>query len=325
MKKLTIRKSAILIVLLSFWGSLHHVNAQFGALKDLVNNGVGNVLNSSQLKILRSEPITTSFDDCNKTKTLPPDFGKDSAKIELCAIVSTKYNKSKGFILAPGFYHGSFKSFCLHAGTYGPSKGDAYLFAPLAGKKVDLVYTLIANWENHPEIPQHDVQVLLWAIIAKTNITQMSPEMQATAAKLLSTKDIASLKGSALSFLSGEALSKLTDNLPEPARTIAIKENELRNLLYQGNSSYDQISNIAILAGAAPANPQFPRGLWSYHPDGYYIKYLPHSYTLTEVEIYVPSTVGTIYFLPVGDVAVPANTGAQRLGQSNILVCGEAL
>ncbi|WP_447640734.1 MULTISPECIES: hypothetical protein [Chitinophagaceae] len=320
MKVLTTKRTAFLAsVILVFLCT--NASAQFGKLKDLVNNSVGNVLNSSQLKLLRTDPITTNFDDCNKTKTLPVDFGKDSIAVELCAIVTTKYDKAKGFALAPGFYHGSFKSFCLKAGTYAPSKGDGYLFAPLAGKKSDLVYTLIANWENHPEIEQHDVQVLLWAIIAKTNITKMSPDMQATAAKLLSSKDLNTLKSSALDFLSGEALSKLTDNLPEPAKTIAIKENELRDKLYQGNASYDQIANIAMLAGAAPENPQFPRGIWTYHPEGYYIKYLPHSYTMTEVEIYVPVTAGTIYFLPVGDVAVPANTGAQRLGQSNILVC----
>ncbi len=322
MKKRITRHSLLLFVacVLSFC-NLHQVNAQFGKLKDLVNNSVGNVLNGSQLKLLKSDPVTTSFDDCNKEKLLPVDFGKDSAKKELCLIVVTQYDKIKGFALTPGFYHGSFKSFCLKAGTYGPSKGDGYLFAPLAGKKADLVQTLIANWENHREIEQHDVQVLLWAIIAKTNISKMSPEMQRTAAVLLSNKDLATLKSSALDFLSGEAMTKLTENLPEPARTIAIKENELRNTLYQGNATYDQISNIAVLAGAAPANDKFPHGIWSYHPDGYYIKYLPHSYSLTEVEIYVPATLGTVYFLPVGDVAVPASTGAQRLGQSNILVC----
>lgn len=323
MKILSMKTIRATIAILFFVSCTGLSKAQFGKLKDLVNNSVGGVLNSSQLKLLRSDPITTSFDDCNKTKTLPSSFGVDSTKIELCSIVATKYEKGKGFSLAPGFYHGSFKSFCLKAGTYGPSKGDAYLFAPLAGKKVDLVQTLLSNWENHPEVKQHDVQVLLWAIIAKTNITKMSLEMQRTAAILLSSKDISTLKSSALDFLSGEALSKLTDNLPEPARTIALKENELRNTLYQGNATYDQISSIAVLAGAAPANPQFPGGLWSYHPDGYYIRYIPHSYSLTEVEIYVPFTVGTIYFLPVGDVAVPANTGAQRLGQSNILVCEE--
>ena len=317
----TRNKNVLLFSLAILFLNTNNSYGQFGKLKDLVNNNLSNVLNSSQLKLLKSDPITTNFDDCNKTKTLPVEFGKDSAKVELCSIVRTKYDKTIGFTLSPGFYHGTFKSFCLKAGTYGPSKGDGYLYAPLAGKKADLVYSLIANWENHPEIQQYDVQVLLWAIIAKTNISKMSPEMQATAAVLLSNKDISTLKNSALDFLTGEALSKLTDNLPEPARTIAIKENELRSKLYEANASYDQIANIAVLAGAAPVNSGFPRGIWTYHPDGYYIKYLPQSYTQTEIEIYVPATISMIHFLPVGDVAVPASTEAQRLGQSNILIC----
>ncbi|AOM76447.1 hypothetical protein [Pedobacter steynii] len=295
-------------------------NAQFGKLKDILNTGASSVLNNKQLKLLQNQPITTNFDDCNKRDLLPVDFGADSARKQLCALTAS-YTKEKGFLLTPGFYTGTFKSFCLQAGTYGPDKGNAYLFAPLAGPKEKTARTLISNWELHPEVEQRQVQLLLWAIVAKTNFSKLSAELQLVAAKLLNKNDLAGLGSTLVDYLSDEAMSKLTGNLPEPAKRVMEMENKIRGLMYQANSSYDQIERLAMLDGAAPVNPDFPGGIWGLHPDGYYIKYLPHSYSETEVVIYVPQKAGSIHYLPVGDVAVPASRGSQRLGQSNLLVC----
>lgn len=295
-------------------------NAQFGKLKDALNTGASTLLNNKQLKLLQNQPITTNFDDCNKTETLPVNFGADSVKKALC-VLKADYTPTEGFLLKPGFYTGTFKSFCLQAGTYGPDKGNGYLYAPLAGPKEKIARTLIANWEQHPEIEQHTVQLLLWAIVAKTNFSKLSPDLQLAAAKLLNKNELSSLGNTIIDYLSGEAMAKLTNNLPEPAKTVIEIENKIRGLMYQTNASYSEIESLAMLAGIAPPNTEFPSGVWGLHPDGYYIKYLPHSYSKTEVVIYVPQKAGNIYYLPVGDVAVPASRGCQRLGQSNLLVC----
>jgi len=294
--------------------------AQFGKLKDALNTGAASLLNNKQVKLLQNQPITTNFDDCNKSEILPPEFGADSIKKKLCDL-KPLYSSTEGFSLKPGFYTGTFKSFCLQAGTSGPDKGNGYLYAPLAGPKEKIARTLIANWEQHPEIEQRKVQLLLWAIVAKTNFSKLSPDLQLTAATLLNKNDLSSLGSTMVDYLSGEAMSKLTANLPEPAKTIIEIENKIRGLMYQANASYDQIESLAMLGGIAPADPNFPGGVWGLHPDGYYIKYLPHSYTRTEVVIYVPQKAGAIKYLPVGDVAVPASRGCQRLGQSNFLLC----
>lgn len=310
------------LIILAFTFCAINSNAQFGKLKDALNSGASSLLNNKQLKLLQNQPITTNFDDCNKTETLPPAFGTDSVKKQLCAL-KAGYTSEEGFLLKPGFYTGTFNSFCLQAGTHGPDKGNGYLFAPLAGPKEKIAHTLIANWEQHPEIEQRNVQLLLWAIVAKTNFSKLSPDLQLIAAKLLNKNDISALGSTIVDYLSSEAMAKLTNNLPEPAKTIIEIENKIRGLMYQANSSYDQIESLAMLAGAAPVNTDFPAGIWGLHPDGYYIKYLPHSYSKTEVVIYVPKKAGTIRFLPVGDVAVPASRGCQRLGQSNLLVCAQ--
>lgn len=312
------KTSPILILLLLIY--CVNANAQFGKLKEALNNAAGSMLNNKQLKLLQSDPITTNFDDCNKTEIMPVDFGADSVKKKLCDLTAS-YTSAQGFTLKPGFYTGTFKSFCLKAGTHGPGNGDGYLYAPLAGPKETIARTLIANWEQHPEIEQTKVQLLLWALIAKTNFSKLSPDLQLAAAKLLNKNDLSALSSSIMDYLSSEAMLKITNNLPEPAKTIVEIENKMRGLLYQANSSYDQIEQLAMLTGAAAPNTDFPRGIWGLHPDGYYIKYLPHSYTRTEVVIYVPKTIASVNYLPVGTVAVPASRGCQRLGQSNLLVC----
>ena len=296
--------------------------AQFGKLKDAINSGASSLLNNKQLKLLQAQPITTNFDDCNKKETLPVNFGADSVKQQLCALMAN-YTAAEGFLLKPGFYTGTFKSFCLQAGTYGPDKGNGYLFAPLAGPKEKIARTLIANWEQHPEIEQRKVQLLLWAIVAKTNFSKLSPDLQLTAAKLLNKDDLSALGNTLVDYLSGEAMAKLTNNLPEPAKTVIEIENKIRGMMYQANASYDQIESLAMLGGVAPVNADFPSGIWGLHPDGYYIKYLPHSYSQTEVVVYVPKKAGIVRYLPVGDVAVPASRGCQRLGQSNLLICNK--
>nr|WP_068891299.1 hypothetical protein [Pedobacter panaciterrae] len=313
------KKTAPILILLLLVYCVN-ANAQFGKLKEALNNAAGSMLNNKQLKLLQSDPITTNFDDCNKTETMPVNFGADSVKKKLCDLTSS-YTAAQGFTLKPGFYTGTFKSFCLKAGTHGPGNGDGYLYAPLAGPKETIARTLIANWEQHPDIEQSKVQLLLWAIIAKTNFSKLSPDLQLAAAKLLNKNDLSALSSSIMDYLSSEAMLKITNNLPEPAKTIVEIENKMRGLLYQANSSYDQIEQLAMLGGAAVPNTDFPRGIWGLHPDGYYIKYLPHSYTKTEVVIYVPKAIASVNYLPVGMVAVPASRGSQRLGQSNLLVC----
>lgn len=57
---------------------------------------------------------------------------------------------------------------------------------------------------------------------------------------------------------------------------------------------------------------------WSHDRDGYWIRYLPKSYSNTVVEIWVPtdsSGIGKEYD-PATHIAVPGSTSRQRLIQS---------
>jgi hypothetical protein len=72
------------------------------------------------------------------------------------------------------------------------------------------------------------------------------------------------------------------------------------------------------MAPAGPGSIAVPTGRWSHHPDGYWIRYLPNSYSNTVVEIWAPEGSPAIgkEFDPATHIAVPGNTSRQRLIQS---------
>ena len=72
------------------------------------------------------------------------------------------------------------------------------------------------------------------------------------------------------------------------------------------------------MVGIGEGSREVPSGRWSLHPDGYYVRYLPVSYTNTVTQIWVPQgspAVGKEYD-PATHIAVPGNTARQRLMQS---------
>jgi hypothetical protein len=261
------------------------------------------------------EPITTSLPDAKWGDPTRDGFTPREPQRSLMQLQRTP---NGGFVLQPGYYALLDQSYCLHAGTHGPGGGDGYLYAPPKGPAQDAVMTIVRNSVNHPEIDQHLIQTLLWAIIARAKFEDLSSEHKAVAARLLSPRQLASLNRSALDILSG---SGLPFDMPAPLRRIAEAEANLRRMLTTPGASYAELERAAVLAGAAPMGPgsqEIPSGRWSLHPDGYYIRYIPSSYTHTRVEIWVPQgspAVGKEYD-PATHIAVPGNTSRQRLIQS---------
>ena len=138
----------------------------------------------------KPDPITTSFKDAIVENSLPESFGNDKKYTPLYQL---KRNEDGAFMLCPGFYEMTNKSYCLKAGTHGPSQGDGYMFAPVLGPKDNIVTSILKVSANHPEIPQRDVQVLLWAIIAKSKFKDMAGKLKLTAGLLLTAEEILEL------------------------------------------------------------------------------------------------------------------------------------
>src|SRR3982751_6540242 len=282
-----------------------------GGLGDKFKNKTPNLLGDKQ-------PITTSLPDAKWGDGSKDGFTPRDPERSLMTLQRTP---NGGFVLQPGYYMLVDQSYCLKAGTHGPGAGDGYLYAPPKGPAEDAVMTIVRNSVNHPEIHQHDIQVLLWAIIARAKFEDLQSEMKVTASRLLTPRQLAALNRSALDALSGNALTDALGGVPEPLRQIAQAEAQLRQMLTTPGASFAEMERVAVLSGNAPEGPgsqEIPTGRWSMHPDGYYVRYIPNGYTSTRVEIWVPqgsAAVGKEYD-PATHIAVPGNTSRQRLIQS---------
>jgi hypothetical protein len=283
--------------------------AQFG--------GLGGLAKKAGLSVpsLQKAPITTSLSDAKWGDSSKDGFTPREASRSLMTLQRTP---NGGFVLQPGYYEFHDQSYCLKAGTHGPGGGDGYLYAPPKGPAEDAVMTIIRNSVNRPEISQQKIQTLLWAIIARAKFEDLSTEHKAVASQLLTPRQLASLNRNALDMLSS---GPIADNLPSGVRQVLQAEADLRRMLSSPGTSFADLERVAVLAGAAgmgPGSQDIPSGRWSLHPDGYWIRYLPQSYSNTMVNIWVPqgSPAAGKEYDPATHIAVPGNTNRQRLIQS---------
>jgi|KBSSwiStaDraftv2_1062776.scaffolds.fasta_scaffold22994_2 hypothetical protein len=288
--------------------------AQFDRL-----GGVSDKLTKKMPNILGGKaPITTSLPDAKWGDAAKDGFVPREPERSLMTLQRTPVG---GFVLQTGYYVLQTQSYCLKAGTHGPGGGDGYLYAPPKGPAEDAVMSILRNSVQHPEIPQPSIQVLLWAIIARAKFEDLQPDLKATASRLLTPRQLASLNRNALDVLSGNALTDALGGVPEPLRQIAQAEAQLRQMMTTPGASFADMERVAVLAGAAPlgeGSSSVPSGRWSQHPDGYFVRYIPSGYSSTRVEIWVPQgspAVGKEYD-PATHIAVPGNTARQRLAQS---------
>ncbi len=260
--------------------------------------------------------ITTSLGDA---KWAAPD--KDGFNPEAKPLNALKRGPEGGFMLEPGTYEATLQSYCLHAGTHGPGGGDAYLYAPPKGPSDRAVIAVVTHSVTHPEIPQHDIQLLLWAIVAREKVSDLPSNLQAVAATLLSPKQILDLNGGAMQIIGEQAMDRGLVKEPPLVQQVYQAENRLREALSSPTATYEEMERIAVLTGDVPRGPgsiEAPRGRWSLHPDGYYVRYLPLNYSNTHLVIHVPEGCPAIghEFNPGTHIAVPCDTGRQRLLQS---------
>jgi hypothetical protein len=265
--------------------------------------------------VLRGEPpITTSLADAV--------FGVDQGdpREPLRALTALPRTTSGGFLLRPGFYEMHTQSYCLKAGTHGPGGGEGYLYGPTKGPARDAVVAIVRNSVAKPQLQQHDIQVLLWAIIARAKFEDLQPELKFVASQLLTAEQLALLNRTALDMVPGPALDAALAQTPAPIRAVLEAEAKLRQMLSGPRRTYAEIESAAVLAGVAPwgeGSQQVPAGRWSKHPDGYFVRYLPRAYSHTLTQIWVPLGVRPgLEYDPALHIAVPGNTSRQRLIQS---------
>jgi hypothetical protein len=269
----------------------------YGQFNEIIKSG-GKLLEKSPTKLMdkyfSNAPITTSFDHAQTEVMLLGSFDPDATECQPLSVL--RQNENGDYLVTEGYYSGYAKSFCMKAGTYGPSQGDGHLYAPLAGPKSHLVRKIFENWQTRrPEIPQSDVQGLIWAIIARVDVDKMDTKYKLTLAALLDKSDIAQLAANSLKDKALEAgMIKFKGEIPAEVYKVFEAERNLRSLYNSAGTTYEQLERQAVLAGVAPASEMIrpvSRARWSFHPGGYFIRLFPQGYSSTRVDVYLPIKV----------------------------------
>ncbi len=261
--------------------------------------------------LLREQPpISTSLANALAEIALLDDFNPQ----QTTPMSQLRRGEHGSFLLTPGIYEFTAQSYCLHAGTHAPGGGDGYLYAPMEGKREDIIRHILQNSVDHPDITQRDVQMLIWSILARTRVNDLSDELEAVAQRLLTRGEINRLNGGALGQIPPEVQNRLFAELPSGVRQVLAAEANLRSLFSNGNASYAQLEQIAVLAGdvgIGEGSRQVPSGRWSLHPDGFFIRYVPSGYSQTRIQVAMPDRY-TISRDNLGRITAIADTQGNR-------------
>ena len=188
------------------------------------------------------------------------------------------------FNLKPGHYRTTIRSYCLHAGVYGPTKGDGYQIAQLKGAKADVIRSIMEKSPLYPDIDQRSIQTLIWGIEAGAKFSSYPLDFQLEVKPLLTEQEILAMQVDV-----GDAVDKL---LPDNLKALASTYSSLRNKMQSAQMKYDEIENIALLAGVPPlgkGSKLINKGIWSYIGDGFFLKADPRGYSTTDIELYRPA------------------------------------
>lgn len=295
-------------------------------------------------KFEKGQPVSTTFDDAIYEADFLGNFEPSESEYRPLDIQPKAIKV--GYLLKSGLYTMNAKSFCLRGYTYGPSKGDGHLYAPLKGKKADFVQSIIEHFAANPEIPQQDVQVLIWAVIAGADMNTLGEQHAKTLNSLFTTKELLNLttKGWVDEYVDsqiGEWKKSLLGKIPAKLQELLDADEKIRSMV-KGNKSFQEIERVAVIAGVAPRDMirEVSKGRWSYHPDGYFVRFFPNGYSETRLDVFVPykdavqtdargKAIGLdsdaiesqeVVFNPSGMVASPANRPSQRIGISPVPV-----
>lgn len=260
-----------------------------GQILDRLRNRAEAALDETSLlsRLLEEPPgITTNIQDAQTE--IPFLDGHDPGGTALMAMLPRDVENA--FFAPPGLYELQAESYCIQAGTYGPTDGDGYALAPLRGELAPILRTLMRASVDHPEIAQVDIQSLIWALQARASLEELSPDIRDVARVLLEADQIERLSEGVVDLAKEAFMTEALERVPESVRRAAEIQADLRELLRQG-ASFEELEAVAVLVGSPSLDDlvrDVPGLRWNYHSDGYFIRFDPVDYTLTHVQAYVP-------------------------------------
>lgn len=254
---------------------------------------------------------TVDSNEIDNDSSVQSLIASDEKPQSLMDLPQTQYG---GFVLSPGFYEAEFKTYCLQPGTPDPSQGDAYLQGPVTGYRKEIIESVLLNSREKPGMEQRNIQLLLWSVVSGSNFNKLSYPVQTDAMKLLTPKQIFTLKGGVAGVIKTVSQSAKIFNA----------DNSIGQLFEKGITSYESFERLAVLKEPSQVRRKGVKyDQWYKQKENYYVRYFPVSYKKVRVQVYVAGDLMDadgkvngeyLVFDPTGQQAMPAFTNAQRLG-----------
>ena len=271
----------------------------------------------------RGLPVPTAADLVNPSPPITTSLAKAYPEVvlfdewqpqDMQPLTDLPQDAEGNFQLKPGLYTLEVESYSLHVGSYSPGKRNGYLPAALVENNQALISRLLKQAEKWPDISQPQIQMLIWAILSRAEIKGLSKELQATAKKLLTSEEIKILNQQALGLIPTDQKEAILTNVPPDSLTTVEAEANMRAALAQ-QKGYGDLAKLAVLSGKPKADARdrkVPQGRWSYHPNGFFIRYIPAGYSRTEIQIAVPEKY-QVKRDTMGRIVAIADTAGNRI------------
>lgn len=274
---------ARLLPTLALIGLVAHSHAQFD---DLLKGKIKIKLPTLAELTQGEAPLTTNIKDV--TFYGWPEFDRINPA-DYVTLTNADRNKNHLYTLKPGHYKLELKSFCARGYTYGPTDGMGYFDAPWKGSKVKFFKELLAAYNQKPDVDQKNIQLLIWATLARVKPDELKGPARQALIDLLGDKGLKMMAEGALSHYAEDAMKPLFRQADRAMQPFLEYDNKIRGLFADANASYSEFERLAVLpAPAEPLRSIIPKERWNIHPNGYMFRADVRGYSRTSLEIIVP-------------------------------------
>jgi hypothetical protein len=274
--------ASLLLAPFTILARAHDAQAQVGVLRKARDAARDRALDIETL-FGKEPPLTTSIDDARDGVPSLDGFEPESYS----PLADMPWGQDGTLLLFPGTYVLMSQGYCLKPGTFGPQTGDGYLYTEWKGPKADLIKRVLQRHAEHRDVPQAQVQLILWAIIARTDMSRLQPETKVAAAKLLTPVEMADLLGYKLGVVPDGVRQRALQSAPAPVRELLEAENEMRRLLTPPTHALCRHGRVAVRTGTVRPATQFivRAGAGRTTPAAFFIRFLPSTYSNVRVDI----------------------------------------
>jgi hypothetical protein len=258
--------------------------------------------------------LTTGLADTIHPDTLPGAVDPDS-KLFSPLLKLERVDDGSFIVKAAGMYEAFLQSYSLDANDSGAGRVAGFYPAPCCkGRRAAVVAAVLKFSELHPDVSQNDIQQLLWAVVAGTDLEKMPAPIQQAAVKILPHDLAVSLQGQAQAQAAKKTLMDYVNGRIRKSPSASAGAGAAGGIATVLNPG-------AASASGVPASSSLPveRGAWALMPGGFFLRYLPDGCSKIRLQIIVPEALGVsstapLLFDPTQFLAVYTQAPALRLG-----------